>query len=65
MIWAKKKPRTIELVKSTYQPTKAEKEEKIRLDVPGETTMDRMRNLAIAIRGPVNIRWISRPRTRR
>ena len=36
------KPRTIELVKSSYQPTKAELEEEISLEVPGETAMDRL-----------------------
>lgn len=58
-------PRTVELVKSSYQPTKSEKEEKISLDIPGETIADRIRNLAKSVRGPVNIRWINRPRTRR
>ena len=58
------KIRTVELVKSTYQPTKAEKEEEISLDIPGETIADRMRNLAKAVKGPVNIRLINRPRTR-
>lgn len=61
----KPKPPTVELVKSTYQPTKAEKEEEISLDIPGETIADRMSRLAQAVRGPVKIRWLSRPRSRR
>ena len=49
------KPRTIELVKSSYQPTKAELEEEISLEVPGETAMDRLGNLTRAMVQPVNI----------
>ena len=60
----KSKPRTVELVHSSYQPSKAELEEEVSLDIPGETVEDRMRNLAKAVKGPVNIRWISRPRSR-
>ena len=38
----KNKPRTVELVISSYQPTKAEKEEEISLDNAGETITARM-----------------------
>lgn len=61
----KPKPRTVELVKSSYQPTKAEQEEEISLDIPGDTVLERMENLAKAMIRPVNIRWISKPRSRR
>ena len=38
----KSKLRTVELVKSSYQPTKAEKGEQISLEIPGETIDERM-----------------------
>ena len=60
----KPKPRTIEVVKSTYQPTKAEREEVFSLDIPGDTVMERMQNMARALTDPVKIRWIDRPRKR-
>ena len=58
-------PSTIELVRSSYQPTKAEKEEGVRLDVPGETILERMERLGRALTSPVNVRWIDKPRSRR
>lgn len=61
----KTKPRTVELVKSSYQPTKVEQEEEISLDIPGDSVLERMENLAKAMTRPVNIRWISKPRNRR
>ena len=61
----KTKPRTVELVKSSYQPTKAELEEEISLDIPGDSILERMENLAKAMMRPVNIRWINKPRSRR
>ena len=33
----KPKPKIVEIVKSDYQPTKAELEEEFELDVPGDT----------------------------
>ena len=60
----KPKPRTVELVKHSYQPTKVELEEEISLEIPGETIEDRMKNLAEVVEGPVNIRRIGRPRSR-
>ena len=57
--------RTVELVKSSYQPTKAEKEEEISLDIPGDSALARMENLAKAMMRPVNVRWINKPRSRR
>ena len=59
-----KKPRhnpqhpTIELVKDSYQPTKAELEADMRVEADFE-------ELARALVQPVNIRWIDRPRNRR
>lgn len=63
----KRKPRPwpVELVKSTYQPTKAEKEEEISLDIPGRTIADRMSRLAKSVKGSIKPRWINRPRSRR
>ena len=61
----KSKPRTVELVKSSYQPTKAELEEEVSLDIPGDSVLERMENLAKAMMRPVNIRWINKPRSRR
>ena len=37
----KSKPRTVELVKSSYQPTKAELEEEVSLDIPGDSVLER------------------------
>lgn len=60
----RKKPATVELVHSTYQPTRAElkKTEAILPDVPKGTTLEQ---LARALLRPVNIRWIDKPRGRR
>ena len=52
------KPRTIELVKEPYQPTKAELEEDMRVESDFE-------ELARALVQPVNVRWIDKPRSRR
>lgn len=53
-----KKPKTVELVKSSYQPTKREKAEAVRTDAGFEEIAD-------AVLAPVKIRWIDRPRSRR
>ncbi len=60
-----RKPKIVELVKSDYQPTKAELEEEFDLDVPGETMGERMDFLGRALTETVNIRWIDKPRNRR
>ena len=60
-----KKPKTIELVKKDYQPTKADLEDEFSLDVPGSTPLERLRNLTRAMVQPVKVRWISKPRNRR
>ena len=54
----KSKPKTVELVKSEYQPTKAEQKEELRVDAS-------MEEIADAILKPVNFRWIDKPRGRR
>lgn len=59
------KLRTVELVKSTYQPAKVEKEQEFSLDIPGKTIADRMSRLAQAVKGPIKPRWIAKPRSRR
>ena len=52
------KSKTVELVRTDYQPTKAEKEEILRVNAS-------MEEIADAMLSPVNIRWIDRPRDRR
>ena len=53
-----KKPKTVELVRSPYQPTKSEKGEEFQADASIEQMAD-------ALLRPVNIRWIDKPRNRR
>ena len=60
----KKEPKTVELVKSTYQPTKAEMEDKVTMDHQG-TVKERMEGLADGLLQPIKPRWIDRPRSRR
>lgn len=60
-----KKPPTVELVKSPYQPTKRELTEEIELDVPGEAVLERMEALGRALVQSVSPRWIDKPRSRR
>ena len=50
----KPKTKTVELVRTDYQPTKREKEEAIQSDASFEEIAD-------ALLTPVNIRWIARP----
>lgn len=57
----KARRRTVELVRSSYQPTKAEREEEIRLDVPGNSDWDRFVSLTRAMVQPVEIEWVDRP----
>lgn len=62
----KPKPRIIELVKPSYQPTKAKKEEEFSLDFPADLTEgERFERLTRSVVQPVNIRWIDKPRSRR
>ena len=53
-----KNSKTVELVRSTYQPTKAEKCEEFQTDASVEQMAD-------ALLRPVNVRWIDKPRNRR
>lgn len=53
---AARKPRNITLVRSSYQPSKAELEEPVHF--PDDLTPD---ELAEAVVQPVNIRWRNRP----
>ena len=62
---SKPKPKTVELVKSSYQPTKAEMEEEFSVEVPGDTVEERLANLGRAITRTVGVRWIDKPRNRR
>ena len=52
------KPKTVELVKTSYQPTKAEMEEEFTVDASFE-------DLTKAVVQPVKLRWIDKPRNRR
>lgn len=54
-----KKPRPVEIVRTTYQPTKAEKEEEIDLSHLEGMTPDEM---ADAVVQDIEIKYISRPR---
>ena len=53
-----KKPRTVELVKTSYQPTKAELRKKIVVD----GSLDQ---IAQRVLRPIKPRWIEKPRSRR
>ena len=61
-----KKPnrKTVEMVKSTYRPKRAEMEEEFCQDHPG-TVLERMEALATGLLQPIKARWIDRPRSRR
>ena len=52
------KPKTVELVKTSYQPKKAELNEEFKIDAMVEQIAD-------ALLQPVKVRWIDKPRTRR
>ncbi len=52
-----KKKRTITLTNRSYQPKKAELEEKIKVNVPGDTVEEQMNNFADAILRPVKIQF--------
>ena len=54
------KPRTVEPVRSSYQPTKAEMEEE--WDAPEGLTLEQITK---AVLQPVRIRWVDKPRSRR
>ena len=59
-----KKTKTVELVKSTYQPTKSEMEEEFTLRKP-DGSGPSVEDIAQAVLQPVKPRWIDKPRSRR
>lgn len=54
------KLRSVELVRSSYQPTKAEREEE--WDVPEGLTLEQITK---AVLQPATIRWVGKPRSHR
>lgn len=52
---------TVELVKSHYQPTKADCEEVFTVDVPGDTVQERMSYIGMALMQTPKIKWVERP----
>ena len=58
-------PRTVELVRSSYQPTQAELKEELDIEVPGDTLEEKLSFAGRALTETVNIRWIDKPRNRR
>ena len=66
MTQKKHQPKTVELVRSTYQPSKSELDADVSLhNVPGDTIHERARNLAKALIRPVNVKYVRRPKKRR
>ena len=53
---------TVELVKSRYQPSKAELEADARLNEGGQITLIGLAEMTRRLMKPVNIRWIPRPK---
>ena len=60
LVMSQSKPRTVELVRSSYQPTKAEMEEE--WEAPESLTLEQITK---AVLQPVRIRWVGKPRSRR
>ena len=54
---AKPKRKTINLKNPEYQPSKAELEEEIKIDVPGDTPEEKMSNLVKAVTQDVDIHY--------
>ena len=54
---AKPKRKTINLKHSDYQPSKAELEKAVKLNVPGNTTKEKMEKLAKAVVQAVNVQY--------
>ena len=53
----KRKRKIITLKNPEYQPSKAKLEEVIKIDVPGDTPEEKMKNLTKAVLQPVEIRY--------
>ena len=51
-------PQTIELVKSSYQPIKAEPGDSFEVSTPGGTILERMEDMAQALLRRVRIHWV-------
>ena len=64
-----KKPKTVELVRSTYRPTKAEINQEFEVDLPEDGSPNHvgavMEELGKAMTQPVSFRRIDKPRSRR
>lgn len=54
----KPEPKTVELVRTSYQPTKRKKEETVATNASFRQAVD-------AVLKPVKVRWIDQPRKRR
>ena len=64
----KPKTKTVELVRSTYRPTKAEINQEFEVDLPNDDPNyadSAMEELGKAMTQPVKPRWIDKPRSRR
>ncbi len=64
----KKEPKTVELVKSTYRPKKAEINQEFEVDLPNDDPhyVDAaMEELGRSMMQPVSFRRIDKPRSRR
>ena len=59
----RKEPKIVEMVKSGYQPTKAEMEEVVALR-KADGSAPTMEEIAQAVLQPAKIRWIDQPRRR-
>ena len=63
------KPRTVELVRSTYRPTKAEINQEFEVDLPGDDESNHvdaaMEELGNVMVQHVSFRRIDKPRSRR
>lgn len=62
---SKPQPKTVELVRFDYQPTKAELKEEFDLRIPGDTGEEWVDFLGRALSETVNVRWVDSPRKRR
>ena len=54
---AKPKRKIINLKNPEYHPSKAELEEEIKIDVPGDTPEEKIKNLTKAVLQPTDIRY--------
>lgn len=55
---------TVELVKNSYQPSKAKLEEEIPpLDLPGDSPMEKFQHALKVLSQPVNVTFLRRPKS--